>query len=126
MKVRLIEKVQLPKVKKSNRIELNTLKAQRDDNTLDGTLEYLLILPRLSPETIKRLESKRQWKGERRETDDELVNRFIDYIEEDVTAFVGRTIKNAMDATEEEIDSWVEFSEEFRKWLKKFAKDELK
>lgn len=120
-----MEKVTLPKVKKNNRIELNTLKAQRDDNTLDTTIEYLLILPKLSTETIKRLDSKREWvnEGTRPETDDELVNRLMDYMEEMPTEFIGRAIKNAMGATKEEIDTWIDFSEEFRKWLKKFAKD---
>lgn len=120
-----MEKVTLPKVKKSNRIELNTLKAQRDDNTLDSTLEYLLILPRLSPETINRLNSKRQWinEGTRSETDDELVNRLINYMEEMPTQFIGRAIKNAMEATKEDIDTWVDFSAEFREWLKKFSKE---
>lgn len=120
-----MEKVQLPKVKKSNRIGLNTLKAQRDDNTIDRTLEYLLVLPRLSPETIKRLDSKRQWvdEGTRQETDDELVNRYMDYMEDMPTEIIGRAIKNAMDATAEEIDTWAEFSGEFKGWLKKWVKE---
>ena len=41
-------KVQLPQVEKENRIELNVLKAQRDDDNLDTTIEYLLKLPRIS------------------------------------------------------------------------------
>jgi len=113
-------KVQLPKVKQENRIELNVLKAQRDDTTLDNTLEYLLKLPRLSIATIERLNKKRQWIIDRQETDDELVNRFLDYMEETPTAIIGRAIRNAMESTIEEIDTWNEFSPEFREWLKRF------
>lgn len=119
-----MEKVQLPKVKQKNRIELNVLKAQRDDTTLDTTLEYLLKLPRLSITTIERLNKKRQWIGDRQETDDELINRFLNYIEEMPTEIIGRAIRNAMESSIEEIDTWEEFSEEFRGWLKKLAEKE--
>jgi len=117
-----MEKVQLPKVKQENRIELNVLKAQRDDNSLDNTFEYLLKLPRISLETIERLKLKRQWVGteDRQETDDELVNRFLDYMEEVPNELVGRAIRAAMDSSSEDVDRMVEFSPEIRKWLKKF------
>lgn len=119
-------KVQLPRVEKENRIGLNVLKAQRDDDNLDTTIEYLLKLPRISESTITRLEKHRHWVGteDRTETDDELINRILDEWGSMPVDFIGRTIRNAMDSTEEEIDSWTELHPEFRKWLKKFIKDE--
>lgn len=39
-----MEKVQLPKVEEETRADLNVLKANRKDKTLDATLKYLLSL----------------------------------------------------------------------------------
>ena len=121
-------KVNLPKVEDNIRIELNVLKARRDDRTLDKTFEYLLSLPTLSHKTIERLNNHRKWgikRGDPGESWDDLVNRILDDRENTPLGFIGRAIEEAMTATKEEIDTWEDFHPEFRKWLKYFAKDEV-